>query len=87
MQTLLRQQMHPRNTTDDQIVVAIKEIMITKSDMSSAQVTRKRRNVVYWNPNGRSSMISCKSRMILNEVDNLYVTKKRVWNVRQRFHL
>jgi len=56
--------MNPRNTTDDQIIVAIKEIMVTIPDVSFAQVT-----------------------ITHNEVNKVYVTKKRVRNVRQRFRL
>ena len=39
MQALLREQTRPRKVTDDQIVVAIKEILVTRPDVSSAQVT------------------------------------------------
>jgi len=38
MEALLREQARPRNVTDDRIVVAIREIMVTKPDISSRQV-------------------------------------------------
>jgi len=34
----VREQARPHNVTDDQIVVAIREIMVTKPDISSRQV-------------------------------------------------
>jgi len=35
---------------------------------SCADVYVRRRNVVYWNPNGRSSMISCRRRIRYTDV-------------------